>query len=194
MNCKNCGGAMELVATRGYFFCRYCGSFHFPESAADGGIKVLGDLRTPSPCVVCRQPLTSATLDDTHDVRYCRNCRGALLRRTSFAGVVEQRSAWALDTPEPPVRSEPLRARPQGLMPGLHAGDGDSSLLRAGKRRHRQLRFLRAGLARFRRARADRQGTGQGSRNARASSTGRRRQPGQRCRRRTCRCGRYRRG
>ena len=103
MNCKNCGGAMELVATRGYFFCRYCGSFHFPDSAADGGIKVLGDLGTPSPCVVCRQPLTSATLDDTHDVRYCRNCRGALLRRTSFAAVVEQRRAWALDTPGPPV-------------------------------------------------------------------------------------------
>jgi Zn-finger nucleic acid-binding protein len=103
MNCKNCGGAMELVATRGYFFCRYCGSFHFPDTAADGGIKVLGDLGTPSPCVVCRQPLTSATLDDTHDVRYCRNCRGALLRRTSFAAVVEQRRAWALDTPGPPI-------------------------------------------------------------------------------------------
>ena len=80
MNCKNCGGAMELVATRGYFFCRYCGSFHFPEYAADGGIRVLGDLGTPSPCGVCRQPLASATLDETHDVRYCRNCRGALLR------------------------------------------------------------------------------------------------------------------
>ena len=103
MNCKNCGGAMELVATRGYFFCRYCGSFHFPDSAADGGIKVLGDLGTPSPCVVCRQPLASAMLDEKHDVRYCRNCRGALLPRTSFAAVVQQRRAWALDTPAPPV-------------------------------------------------------------------------------------------
>ena len=152
MNCKNCGGAMELVATRGYFFCRYCGSFHFPDSAADGGIKVLGDLGTPSPCVVCRQPLTSATLDDTHDVRYCRNCRGALLRRTSFAAVVEQRRAWALDTPGPPVALNRSELDRKVSMPGLHSGNGDSSLLRAGKCRDRQLCFVRAGLARFRRS------------------------------------------
>ena len=28
---------MELMASRGYFFCRYCGSFHFPDTKADEG-------------------------------------------------------------------------------------------------------------------------------------------------------------
>jgi Zn-finger nucleic acid-binding protein len=102
MNCKNCGGAMELFAARGYFFCRYCGSFHFPDTASDGGIRVLGEVPASS-CSVCSQPLASATLDDAHPVRYCRNCRGALLPRTSFAAVVQQRRAWALDTPGPAV-------------------------------------------------------------------------------------------
>ena len=34
---------MELFAARGYFFCRYCGSFHFPESKSDDGIRIVSD-------------------------------------------------------------------------------------------------------------------------------------------------------
>ena len=34
---------MELMASRGYFFCGYCGSFHFPETKADDGIRILGE-------------------------------------------------------------------------------------------------------------------------------------------------------
>jgi Zn-finger nucleic acid-binding protein len=103
MNCRNCGGAMELVAVRGYFFCRYCGSFHFPESAGDDGIRILGAHQPPLPCVTCREPLVSALLDESVNVRYCGNCRGVLMPRASFATVVHKRRAWATGQPAPPV-------------------------------------------------------------------------------------------
>jgi Zn-finger nucleic acid-binding protein len=103
MNCRNCGGAMDLFATRGYFFCRYCGSFHFPETAGHDGVRVLAETAPPLPCPACEHPLAHAMLDESFHVRYCRNCRGALMKRTSFAAVVEKRRAWASDQPAPPV-------------------------------------------------------------------------------------------
>ena len=106
MNCRNCGGAMELFATRGYFFCRYCGTFHFPETASDQGVRVLAESREPLPCPICRTTLSSAVLDETHAIHYCQTCRGALMARGTFADVVQSRRAWATEPPGPPV---PLR-------------------------------------------------------------------------------------
>jgi Zn-finger nucleic acid-binding protein len=106
MNCRNCGGAMELFATRGYFFCRYCGSFHFPETTADQGVRVVAESRDPLPCPLCRTTLAAAVLDELHAVHYCQTCRGVLLNRGSFADVVQQRRAWASGAPAAPV---PLR-------------------------------------------------------------------------------------
>ena len=103
MNCRNCGGAMELLASRGYFFCGYCGSFHFPETAGDDGIRVLAETAPPLPCPVCAHTLAQAMLDESFNVRYCANCRGALLPRASFATVVQKRRAWAADQPAPPA-------------------------------------------------------------------------------------------
>ena len=94
---------MELFATRGYFFCRYCGSFHFPDAQPDEGIRVISEAEQALVCSVCSQALASAMLDETHLVRYCRNCRGVLLARTGFAAVVEKRRAWATGTPAAPV-------------------------------------------------------------------------------------------
>ncbi|HET7218288.1 MAG TPA: zf-TFIIB domain-containing protein [Vicinamibacterales bacterium] len=103
MNCRNCGGAMELFATRGYFFCRYCGSFDFPRTTGDDGVRVLGDDSEAKQCAVCAKPLASALLDESHPVRYCRNCRGILIARSGFATVVQKRRAWALDQPGPAI-------------------------------------------------------------------------------------------
>jgi Zn-finger nucleic acid-binding protein len=103
MNCKNCGGAMELFASRGYFFCRYCGSFHFPESAGLDGIRILADGSPELGCAVCEQMLATAILDETHPVQYCRKCRGVFLPRAAFAAVVQKRRAWASEPPAPPV-------------------------------------------------------------------------------------------
>jgi Zn-finger nucleic acid-binding protein len=107
MNCQNCGGAMELFASRGYFFCRYCGSFHFPDTKADDGIRIVGDTTQAVACAVCSKPLTSAILDETHPIRYCQNCRGVLIARRGFAGVVQKRRSWATGTPAPAVPLNP---------------------------------------------------------------------------------------
>ena len=98
---------MDLFASRGYFFCRYCGSFHFPDAVGDDGVRVLGVTGEPLPCAVCAQPLATAMLDETHSVQYRRNCRGVLVARPDFATVVQKRRAWATGTPGPPV---PLNA------------------------------------------------------------------------------------
>ena len=103
MNCRNCGGAMQLVESRGYFFCRYCGSFHFPETAGDDGIRILGDAAKPLACAVCTKPLASAMLDESFPVHYCSNCRGVLMPRSSFATAVHKRRAWATGHPGPVV-------------------------------------------------------------------------------------------
>ena len=94
---------MDLFAARGYFFCRYCGSFHFPETAGDDGVRVLSAIEDSLTCGVCAKPLASALLDEAHPVQYCRNCRGVLMSRRDFALVVHRRRAWATGTPAPPV-------------------------------------------------------------------------------------------
>ena len=94
---------MQLIVNRGYFFCRYCGSFHFPQTAGDDGIRIVGDGEKPLPCAVCKQALSSAMLDESFPVQFCRKCRGVLMPRTSFATVVQKRRAWAEDPPGPPI-------------------------------------------------------------------------------------------
>jgi Zn-finger nucleic acid-binding protein len=94
---------MELFASRGYFFCRYCGSFHFPETVGDDGVRVLGASKEELSCSGCRKPLLTALLDEAHPIHYCENCRGVLMRRRDFATVVHARRAWASGQPPPPV-------------------------------------------------------------------------------------------
>lgn len=94
---------MELFASRGYFFCRYCGSFHFPETAPDQGVRVLAESKEPLPCPICRTALASGLLDEAYPVHYCRGCRGVLLARGAFADVVQHRRAWATAPPAAPV-------------------------------------------------------------------------------------------
>ena len=103
MNCRNCGAAMDLMAARHYFYCRHCGSFHFPE-VVDEGIRVLE--RSPAVeqrCGVCRASLATAVLDDGYSARYCERCRGVLLPRAQFAEAVQKRRWWARTPPAPPV-------------------------------------------------------------------------------------------
>lgn len=101
MNCRGCGAAMELFERRKYFFCRYCGAFHFIETAVADGVEVLA--REEAPCPVCAAPLAKALLDKTHSIRYCEQCRGVLLPRPVFADVINTRRAFATDAPTPPA-------------------------------------------------------------------------------------------
>ena len=106
MNCRNCGGAMELFPARGYFSCRYCSSFYFPETTAPDGVRVLAQSAGALPCPACAKTLAAAVLDESHSVQYCQNCRGVLLSRGSFADVVRLRRAWATGTPSKSIQPE----------------------------------------------------------------------------------------
>ncbi len=154
---------MELFATRGYFFCRYCGSFSFPETAGDDGIRILGESSESRQCAVCDKALASAMLDETHPVQVLPQlprrvaaqavvCRGR--RETPRLGNDRVRSAS-------PV--EPERARTEGPVPGVQSADEHASVLRSRQRRHRQLWRLRSRVAGLRRAEADRRCSRQGS-------------------------------
>ena len=98
---------MELFEARGYYFCRYCGSFHFPESTTDEGVRVVGHGDRPATCPVCRQPMAQALLDDAHPVHACETCRGVLVPRPAFARVVNTRRAWASSPPREPRALNP---------------------------------------------------------------------------------------
>jgi len=105
MNCSNCGAVLELVESQRYFQCAHCGAFAFPEAEAEGadGIRILGRTDDAPPCPVCKVPLTQALIDNAHPVHFCATCRGVLLPRQIFAGVVQKRRAWATDLPADPV-------------------------------------------------------------------------------------------
>ena len=105
MNCTNCGAAMALVGSRGYFHCRHCGTYHFPETVEAGGVRIVGQSPDARKCPVCAIAMAQALLDDAHPIDFCARCRGILLPRTSFAIVTQKRRAWATS---PPVKPSPL--------------------------------------------------------------------------------------
>jgi Zn-finger nucleic acid-binding protein len=111
MNCSNCGAAMALMASRRYFLCGHCGAYHFPETVAADGVRIVGQLPDAPNCPTCAIALAHALLDEEHPIDFCAKCRGILLPRTSFALVTQKRRAWATSPPaEPfPLNREELR-------------------------------------------------------------------------------------
>lgn len=93
---------MELFERRRYFFCRYCGTFHFIDSVEADGIQVL-DRSGVAPCPVCTLPLAKALLDNVHSIHCCEQCRGVLVPRGVFVDVVNVRRAFATGAPAPPA-------------------------------------------------------------------------------------------
>jgi Zn-finger nucleic acid-binding protein len=99
---------MELFERRRYYYCRYCGSFHFLDTPETDGIRVLETAGGAPPCPRCSTTLATAQLDDAHPARCCTKCRGILLPRATFAQVVYTRRTWATNQPVPPL---PLNRR-----------------------------------------------------------------------------------
>jgi len=92
---------MELFERRRYFFCKYCGTFHFIESVETNGVQVL-ERSGSAPCPVCTTPLAKALLDNVHTIEFCEQCRGVLVPRSAFGDVVNTRRAFATGQPVPP--------------------------------------------------------------------------------------------
>ncbi|MCA1651477.1 MAG: hypothetical protein LC753_14785, partial [Acidobacteria bacterium] len=57
---------MELIESRRYFFCRHCGSFHFPEPISAEGIRVLGRAAIRPLVRYAKPRWRPRFLDDTH--------------------------------------------------------------------------------------------------------------------------------
>ena len=68
------------------------------------GVRILGHLPDGPNCPVCRTHLAAAVMDD-QSVHFCARCRGILLPRITFAGIVHKRRAWATS---PAVEPRPL--------------------------------------------------------------------------------------
>jgi len=94
---------MELFERRRYYFCRYCGTFHFLDTPDADGIQVLETPPQALRCTRCGGALATAVLDDNLPVKYCTTCRGVLLPRPTFAHVVQARRTWAIGQPVPPL-------------------------------------------------------------------------------------------
>ncbi len=107
MNCINCGAPMLLVRDRDYFFCEYCGSFHFPQPSEDG-VRLLDESPEQLSCPICNTALHRASLDGDR-VSSCPNCRGLLIPLVVFGENVRRLRARAkgpADKPRPINRQE----------------------------------------------------------------------------------------
>src|SRR5918993_1664310 len=100
MDCRNCGAPMELFERRRYYFCTYCGTFHFIETPPVDGVQVIERPATASPCPLCARPLAKSLLDETYRIESCEQCRGVLMRRADFASAIAARRAR--ESGEPP--------------------------------------------------------------------------------------------
>jgi Zn-finger nucleic acid-binding protein len=110
---------MELFERRRYYFCRYCGSFHFIESPEVDGVQVLAHAAGSS-CPVCATPLVSALLDGRHAARHCGRCRGLLLSRDAFVDVVTRRRAFASGPATVPEPLDPRELQRRTACPTCH--------------------------------------------------------------------------
>jgi len=101
MNCKNCGAPMSPYGDQDYFYCEYCGSFHFPGESTEG-IRVLRLVEGDARCPVCRSPLSHASIDGFRGL-HCNECKGLLVDQYSFRNIVEYLRAQAQSPPGPPT-------------------------------------------------------------------------------------------
>lgn len=101
MYCQSCGAPMTLFRERDYFFCEYCGSYHFPTPTREG-IRLLGEAPEGIKCPVCRTKLHLASFDGRTRGYHCPKCRGILLDRFDFRDTLYARRSAATQPPAPP--------------------------------------------------------------------------------------------
>jgi len=87
MKCQNCAANMTLMEEKNYFFCNFCGGFHFPEENSEG-LVVLQDAVDDLSCPVCKTGMSLASIAD-HRLLHCTNCRGVYIANTTFRQIVD---------------------------------------------------------------------------------------------------------
>ena len=92
---------MELFERRRYYFCKFCGTFHFIDTPAEDGIRVLERRDGMPACPLCSSPLAKSLLDDDYVIEHCERCRGVLIGRSSFSDAIGRRRARESGPPAP---------------------------------------------------------------------------------------------
>lgn len=92
---------MELFERRRYHFCRFCGTFHFIDTPAEDGIRVLERRPDAPACPLCSTPLVKSLLDEDYAIEHCERCRGVLIGRSSFSEAIGRRRARETGPPAP---------------------------------------------------------------------------------------------
>ncbi len=90
---------MTPVDDRDYFFCAFCGGYHFPESS-DEGVTILAVASANVSCAVCRTPLSLASIEELK-LLHCENCRGTLAPYRQFAELVTRLRSKSRETHTP---------------------------------------------------------------------------------------------
>jgi len=103
MMCQQCGAPMLLNRERDYYFCQYCGAYHFPQQTAEG-VRILGEDPKRIQCPLCKIAFNLVTLDNHYRGYQCPNCQGMLFNRGTFLRTIETRRARATTPPDPPTR------------------------------------------------------------------------------------------
>jgi Zn-finger nucleic acid-binding protein len=78
---------MLLIQGRDYFFCQYCGSFHFPQQTSEG-VRILDPLQHLVGCPICDEPLHRASINQ-YPALHCKKCKGTLMQQILFGEVVQ---------------------------------------------------------------------------------------------------------
>ena len=114
MNCTNCGAPM-LLMSKAYFYCQYCGTFHFPPETGEG-VRILDSLPHPLECPVCIEPLYRASIQ-RYPAMHCKKCRGTLMEQFMFGEVVQYLRSRAKGPADPPRKLDPNELQRQVLCP-----------------------------------------------------------------------------
>jgi Zn-finger nucleic acid-binding protein len=112
---------MELFERRRYYFCAYCGTFHFIETPAVDGVQVIDRPAAALACPLCSAPLARSLLDEAHLIEHCEQCRGVLMPRAEFADAVVRRRARESGAPVPPVPIDPRELKRKVTCPSCRA-------------------------------------------------------------------------
>jgi Zn-finger nucleic acid-binding protein len=113
---------MLLVRDRDYFFCEYCGSFHFPQPE-DDGVRLLDEAPEGLDCPICNLHLNRASLDGNR-VYTCHNCRGLLIPLLVFGETVKRLRARAKGPADKPRPLDPKELERRISCPNCHTPMG----------------------------------------------------------------------
>lgn len=109
---------MDLIPKRDYFFCRYCGTYHFLHENEDG-VKLTG-IKDVAKCPECDENLHLGIISK-EPILHCEKCRGNLVKTKSVNIILKDNAIRKLALPSNKQLALDHGDRPkQHKCPGCH--------------------------------------------------------------------------